>query len=146
MPVALRDDTLLDASQPRSMRGPAVKHLRPAANKHLSPQLDKHLSSPPVKRLPRAAGSFVPGIGAELDQTEVQVGYNDQDELAGIATKRPLHPKQVVNGKVQRPIRHLNPGSGMLPGLGAFSDLFTGKNFGLLAVAAIGGYLLFKKK
>jgi hypothetical protein len=70
-------------------------------------------------------GSFVPGIGglgAELKQTEVHVGY------AHASPKR------------------INP-NGMLPGLSLdLSSMLSGQNGMLLAAAAIGGYLLFRRK
>jgi hypothetical protein len=51
----------------------------------MSAPLDRHLASPRPRRLPRAAGSFLPGfagLAEELDETEVQVGYMDPGAAA----------------------------------------------------------------
>jgi hypothetical protein len=61
-----------------------VKHLRSAAPRRLDARFDRHLRSPHPKRLPRDSGkgSFMPGLSAELDETEVMVGYESPEQLA----------------------------------------------------------------
>lgn len=112
---------MLDAKPYRSLKNPVAKRLRPPGLTQLDAIGDKRLKTPQPRRLPPAGGAFVPGIGAELKETEVHVGY----------------------AHAHRP-RRINP-NGMLPGLSDLGTLFSGQNGMLLAAAAIGGYFLFKK-
>jgi len=112
----------INAAPARPLSSPRVKHLRAPAARNLDPRADRRLRSPVARKLPRAGGEFLPGFSGlglveDMDQTEVQVGY--QDALAG----------------------------GYMPGMGAFDlgSLLSGKNLGLVAVAAGIGFLIFKK-
>lgn len=115
----------LNAAPARRLSTPRVKHLRPPGVRRLDLREDRRLRSPVVRELAQPSGrGFLPGFAGlglveDLDETEVQVGYEDS-ALAG----------------------------GMMPGLGAFDfgALMTPKNLGLMAAAAGVGYLLFKRK
>jgi hypothetical protein len=112
---------MLDAKPYHSLRMPIAKTLRPPGMTQLDAHGDKRLKVAQPRRLPHAGGAFVPGLGAELKQTEVHVGY-----------------------------AHASPrsaGNGMLPGLSLdLSSMLSGQNGMLLAAAAGIGYLLFRRK
>ncbi len=107
----------INAAGPRRLSSSPVKHLRSSVPRRLDARLDRHLSSPRPTRLPRdsGGGSFMPGLSADLDETEVMVGYESPDQLAA---------EMDVAG---------------------FSDLMTKQNAMILGGAALLGYLLFKR-
>lgn len=74
----------IDARGARRIHSPRVRSLAVAGPRKLDARLDRHLSSPTPTRLPRdtGKGSFMPGLGLELDETEVQVGFESPDQLA----------------------------------------------------------------
>jgi len=76
--------TSINAPGPRRLHSPRVTHLRAMQPRQLDAPLDRHLASPRPKRLPRDSGkgSFMPGLSAELDETEVMVGFESPDQLA----------------------------------------------------------------
>ena len=70
----------LNAAPPRRLDAHGAKTLRSPRPRSLNAPLDRRLASPRPRRLPRAAGSFLPGfagLAEELNETEVQVGYMD---------------------------------------------------------------------
>lgn len=113
---------MLDAKPYHSLRMPIAKTLRPPGMTQLDAHGDKRLKVAQPRRLPHAGGAFVPGLGAELKQTEVHVGYAHASPRRANA-------------------------NGMLPGLSLdLSSMLSGQNGMLLAAAAGIGYLLFRRK
>jgi len=142
---ALRDDTLLDASKPHGIGASRPVRLKIPLGRRLSPAAPRHLAGPPVKRLSRVSSSgpragFFPGMGEELNATEVVVGYDDQDGLAGVK-------KRTIKGHAAAKVAHLAPAQGFMPGFGAFDvgSLMTGRNIAI-AAAAVGAWFLLKRR
>jgi hypothetical protein len=115
---------LLDARFAKPLHSPRMKSLRAARVRNLDARGARHLRTPGPRRLAQASGrGFLPGFAGmglveDLDQTDVQVGYEDS-ALAG----------------------------GMMPGLGAFDikSVLTIKNVGICLAAAAASYFFFKR-
>ena len=109
--------TSINAAGPRRLSAAPIKYLRAAPTRKLNARFDRHLSSPVPTRIPRDSGkgSFLPGLSAELDQTDVMVGYESPDQLAASMD------------------------------VAGFSDLLTKQNLMYAAGAAVLGYFLFKR-
>lgn len=115
--------TVLSSPRPRVLNGPRLRPLNAARVRRLDARGAHSIRAPRPKRIRSdyVRGGFMPGLSEDLSSTEVQVGYESPDELAG---------------------------NGFFPGMGAFDvqSLMAPKNLAMMAGAAALGYFLFKRK
>jgi hypothetical protein len=116
----------LDASPARSLAVPPPKNLSIPLGRRLDPKMARALMSKRPKRLPRdnGGGGFFPGMGEEMDETEVQVGWGDRNGLgdtstAGAATAPPAPIIKKVPNTPRRLVTNSAPqGVATVSGLG----------------------------
>lgn len=113
--------TVLSSPRPRVLNGPRLRPLNAARVRRLDARGAHSIRAPRPKRIRSdyVRGGFMPGLSEDLSSTEVQVGYESPDELAG---------------------------NGFFPGMGALESPLTPKTLLMLGGAAALGYFIFKRK
>jgi hypothetical protein len=101
----------LDARPARSLAIPPPKNLSIPLGRRLDPKMARALMSHRPTRIPRdnGGGGFFPGMGEEMDETEVQVGWSGRngfgaDPTTGAATA----PPAPIIKRVPNTPRHLS--------------------------------------
>jgi hypothetical protein len=81
----------INAPGARSLAVPPPKNLKIPLGRRLDAKMAKNLMSARPKRVPRdnGGGGFFPGMGEEMDETEVKVGYSDLGRWYGPNQRRP---------------------------------------------------------
>jgi hypothetical protein len=129
--------TSLDARSARSLAIPPPKNLSIPLGRRLDAKMAKNLMSRQPRRVPRdnGGGGFFPGMGEEMDETEVQVGWSGRGGMGdsinlnngagtGAAGAATAAPKPIIK-KVPNTPRHLSTqtptGVSTVAGLGALA-------------------------
>ena len=137
---------MLDARPYHALRAAKMRSLRAPGPVQLDARFDRRLRVARPRRLAvPSKGGFMPGLSQDMNETEVQVGYDDAT-LAGHQLKASRKHKGRPSRKHKgRPSGHH---AGMLPGIGAMdiAGLLSGKNLAVAAGVAAIGYFLFKRK
>lgn len=120
--------TSLDARPARSLAIPPPKNLSIPLGRRLDPKMARALMSSRPKRIPRdnGGGGFFPGMGEEMDETEVQVGWAGRngmgdDTTTGTATAPPKPIIKKVPNTPRRLTTQTPQGVATVAGLGALA-------------------------
>jgi len=114
----------LDARPARSLAIPPPKNLSIPLGRRLDAREARALMSHHPKRIPRdnGGGGFFPGMGEELDETEVQVGWPGRngkgDDTTGAATAPPKPIIKKVPNTPRRLMTQTPTGVATVSGLG----------------------------